>query len=165
MDQRWTLEHVVPRSYMKHSHRFKDLVKDGHNIILYPTNLNSHRSNFKLVNTLDMKHPKTVALDLYGNRIECEDRRQQEEWYGRLSWKNTKLRQFIPAWPYRGEIARACQYMDNQYPELSEMGSVFPRTIDPMVAHLWIHSFPPTEWEQQKFEIIQQLQLMKSSRK
>lgn len=75
MDQRWTLEHVVPRSYMKHSHRFKDLVKDGHNIILYPKDLNSHRSNFKLVNTLDMKHPKTVALDLYGKRIDCEDRR------------------------------------------------------------------------------------------
>jgi len=161
MDQKWSLEHVVPRSYMKHSYRFKDLIKDGHNIMLYPHSLNSHRSNYRLVEAVDPRHPKSVALDLYGNPIHCPHRIKEEEWYGRLSWKNTEEHTFVPAWPYRGEIGRACQYMDNMYPELGEVNAVFPRTIDPMLAHKWINAFPITSWEIQKKHIINQLQDMR----
>lgn len=162
MDQKWTLEHVVPRSYMKSSYRFKKLVKDGNNIILYPSLLNSHRSNYTLtdVDQIDINHPKTVALNLYGKPISCEHMIKKEEWYGRLSWKNSESRLFVPAWPFRGEIARACQYMDNKYPELRETNAVFPRTIDPELAHNWIVAFPPTQWEKEKFAIIQQIQMM-----
>jgi endonuclease I len=152
------MEHVVPKSFMKHSPRFKDLVKDGHNIILYPRSLNSHRSNFTIVEAVDPEHPKTVALDLYGNPISCPQRQKEEEWHGRLSWKNTSDRQFVPAWPFRGEIARACQYMDTMYPELHDVGAVYPRTIDPMLAHMWIKNYPMTAWERQKQAIIHQLQ-------
>ena len=160
MDQKWSLEHVVPRSYMKHSYRFKDLIRDGHNIILYPHKLNSHRNNYMIVgdDDIDKKSPDTVALDLYGNPIYCRKRLIEEEWHGRLSWKNNSQRIFVPAWPYRGEIARACQYMDNTYVELSDTGSVFPKTMDPLLAHNWIKMYPETEWELNKLILINKLQ-------
>lgn len=159
MDQKWSLEHVVPRSYMKHSYRFKDLIRDGHNIILYPHKLNSHRNNYRIVgdNDIEKTHSNTVALDLYGNRIDCPKRLIEEEWYGRLSWKNTSQRIFIPAWPFRGEIARACYYMDKTYEELRDDGSVFPKTIDPMLAYTWMDTYPETEWELNKLELINKL--------
>jgi hypothetical protein len=85
-------------------------VKDGHNIILYPSLLNSHRSNYTLtdIDRIDVNDPKTIPLDLYGNVIENEKRLKEEEWHGRLSWKNNEKRLFVPAWPFRGEIGRAC---------------------------------------------------------
>lgn len=160
MDQAWTMEHVVPKSFMKHSKRYKNLIKDGHNLILYPRHLNSHRSNYKLVNLnqIDLHHPKTVALDLYGNPVTKEEEKQKVEWLGQLSWKNTQHRLFVPALPYRGEIARACEYMDSTYKELNATKSVYPKTIDQETAQLWMETFQETEWELQKRLIICRLQ-------
>ena len=69
------MEHVVPRSYMKKAPRFKNMVKDGHNIILYPSTLNSHRSNYQITDegTINIRHPDTTALNVNGKKLTCDD--------------------------------------------------------------------------------------------
>ena len=158
--QKWTMEHVVPRSYMKKAPRFKNMVKDGHNIILYPSTLNSHRSNYQITDegTINIRHPDTTALNVNGKKLTCDDEIMQEQWKGSLSWKNSKKRQFVPAWTYRGEIARACYYMYFMYPELHETQSVFPMTINHKIAEQWNSVYYPSMWEVQKFHIICGLQ-------
>lgn len=162
MQQKWTMEHVVPRSFMKHSSRYKSLVKDGHNIILYPSQLNSHRSNFRIVSDMEIDplHPKSIPLDLNGNQIQSEEEFSKEEWFGRVSWKNTEECVFSPAMIFRGEIARACLYMNATYKELEDNGSVFPNTMDPNLAVKWDHVFQMTHWERKKRLLVNQLQFV-----
>jgi len=47
--------------------------------------------------------------------------------------------------------------MDNRYEELSDAGSVFPKTMDPLLAYTWINMYPETEWELNKLNLINKL--------
>ena len=92
-----TLEHCVPRSYFPHT-------RDAHNIILLPRYLNSHRSNYRLVESLPSgTSTQSPPVSLGLGAVKC-----------------TASRAFVPQSQYRGRYARAIAYVYLTYPDFRQ---------------------------------------------
>lgn len=142
----YTLEHVVPKCYYK---EYTHLVKDMHNILLYPSNINLHRSNYKYVNE-DRYYNQLTILDNQGNIVKKKNQILD------LAIKNNKMKTFIPPNKYKGAIARSCMYFINQYPRFESV--IINKVIDPKILLLWHYAYPVTEFEMEKNEVIKSIQ-------
>jgi len=142
----YTLEHVVPKCYYKND---KELIRDMHNIILYPANTNLHRSNYKYINQDNYYNDLTI-LDNKGNIIKKKNEKID------LSIKNNKMKTFVPTDNYKGVIARCCMYFINQYSEYESI--ILSKVIDAKTILLWHNNYPVSELEYEKNLVIKELQ-------
>lgn len=142
----YTLEHIVPKCYYKHEN---ELFRDMHNIILYPSNMNLHRSNYKYVNE-DKYYNGLTILDNKGRIIKKKNEIID------VSIKNNKMKTFVPTKNYRGYIARSCMYFINQYPEYESI--ILNKVIDAKTILRWHCQHPVSNFEYEKNNIIKNLQ-------
>ena len=145
-----SMEHIVPKSFIQD----KRYVKEMHNIILLPTKLNSHRSNYKFVPEIKVNDSKTTnshqsILDEFG---EISDTMTASS-----SIKCSRLKMFVPQEECRGMIARAVLYFLFSYQnESSEI--IFSKVIDRKTIFEWNRDFPPSSFEVYKNKCIEKLQ-------
>ena len=142
----YNLEHIVPKCYYKHD---SELTRDMHNIILYPNQMNLHRSNYKYVDE-DKYYNELTILDNKGNVV--KERNQIID----ISIKNNRMKTFVPVKKYRGSIARSCMYFINQYPEYESI--ILDKVIDAKTILTWHTQYPVTKFEYQKNNVIKDLQ-------
>ena len=144
-----SLEHIIPQSLFKQIK--PELSRDMHNIMLYPTLLNSHRSNYRYSNELVLDDTTTI-LDGSGEKYYYTGPFNHIG----ICVKSNKKRYFYPRPFYRGKIARSCMYMAMTYPELRD--PIFNDVIDPFVLLTWHHEHPISEFEIRKNDAILKLQ-------
>ena len=76
-DNKYSLEHVIPRSVYKDNNLIK---RDMHNIILYPNKINNHRSNYKYISDFKL-YENSILLDKFGNKIKYDRPLSEEDIY------------------------------------------------------------------------------------
>ena len=96
-NKEFNLEHIVPQSLFNKSSTIRC---DMHNMILYPSKLNLHRSNYKFTSNPDI-FPNSKILSEEGFPLEYISPINNEN-----SIKTSKQRKFYPADKYKGTIAR-----------------------------------------------------------
>ena len=144
-----SLEHIIPQSLFKQIK--PEISRDMHNIMLYPTLLNSHRSNYRYSNELVLDDTTTI-LDGSGEKCYYTGPFNHIE----ICLKSNKKRYYYPRPFYRGKIARSCMYMAMTYPELRD--PIFNDVIDPFVLLTWHHEHPVSGFEIRKNDAILNLQ-------
>ena len=147
----YSIEHIVPKSFIKN----KKLSNDLHNLMLYPCNVNMHRSNYKYVSDFKV-YDKSVILDNYGNKIDYNKPMQELD----IFIKTNDRHLFLPRKKYRGEIARACMYFLTTYPKYQEI--IFDKVLDPFTLLTWHHEYPVQYYEREKNQAIYELQKNKN---
>lgn len=140
--ENFNIEHIVPQSLYGKDITIK---KDMHNLVLYPKNMNRHRSNYKYVDDPKI-YDDSILLNEIGNKINY-----MRPYKSNYSIKNNKLRIFHPKQKYKGEIARACMYFIRVY-NWEEI--IFKYVIDPYTILLWHHQYPVSKFEKKKNKII-----------
>lgn len=133
-----SVEHCVPKSLFKDR---KVLGQDMHNLLSMPRDLNSHRSNFKLM-------PfgiENASVDTSWKHL--------REWD---AWKCTKQRLFVPPDAYKGRYARSIGYFALVYPPYQEC--IRTMVLDPRWILEWSSDHPPSDSERRFHETISQLQ-------
>ena len=140
--RKFNLEHIVPQSYYGKDPTVK---KDMHNLIIYPKDLNSHRSNYKYVSDTKI-YDESIILNDSGDKVKFKKPLKKNN-----SIKNNKKKIFHPRDEFKGQIARACMYFIRVY---NWDETVFKYVIDPYTILLWHHQYPVTEFEKSKNEII-----------
>lgn len=139
-----SIEHCVPRSVYKDNPR---LGRDMHNLICLPRHLNSHRSNYKLVNF-----------------------KKSEQWkcLEQGAKKNTKKQFFVPPSAFKGMYARSIGYFFLVNPTYQDQIQRF--VLDPELLLQWDSEHPPSSTEMRLHDRISHLQenenplLVKSTR-
>lgn len=131
-----TIEHCVPRSYY-HRNDHQNLARDMHALLCLPGGLNSHRSNFKLV-----EPEKTSGWEAVGQ--------------GGHAFKHEKRRLFVPPTKYRGPYARSIGYFVLTYPTYASL--VHSRVLDLRVLADWSEVYPITHSEQVVHATIESIQ-------
>ncbi len=143
-----TLEHIIPQSIYKKND--KKLSCDLHNLIMYPSKVNIHRSNYKYISDLKI-FDDSVILDENGN---------ENKYYKPLSKnfciKNSKRKIFLPSDKFKGDISRAAMYFLYTYPNYKDI--ILKDVIDPYTILTWHHQFPVSDFEIYKSEEIEKLQ-------
>ncbi len=147
-EQENTLEHVVPQSLFGKDSKLK---RDMHNLIWYPSKINTHRSNYKYMYDLNFNE-NSILLDKEGNKILYKKPIGDTD----ISIKSNKNRLFIPNKLYRGEISRACMYFLTTYPEYKDL--ILKNVLDPYTLLTWHHEYPVTESEYNKENVIKSFQ-------
>lgn len=131
-----TIEHCVPQSFY-HRQDHRDLSRDMHALICLPGGLNSHRSNFKLV-----EPESTTGWSDVGQ--------------GGYAFKHEKRRLFVPPDKYRGPYARSIGYFALTYPSYASL--VHSRVLDLRVLAEWSDAHPSTYSEKVAHETIASIQ-------
>ena len=144
----YTLEHVIPQSVFKED---KNLKKDMHNLIWYPSKMNSHRSNYQYISDFIFDE-NTTLLDREGNKISYNSPIDDID----ICIKKSKKKLFVPSRLYRGEISRASMYFLTTYPNYKDI--IFDNVIDPYTILTWHHQYPVTENEMNKELIVKSYQ-------
>ena len=144
--EKYSIEHIVPQSIYVRDGTIK---KDMHNLILYPKNMNSHRSNYKYVDDPRI-YGDSIILNTCGDII-----KYQRGYKNKHSIKSNKLKIFHPQKKYKGKIARACMYFIKVY-NLKDI--IFKYVIDPYTILLWHHQHPVSNFEKKKNKIIMRYQ-------
>ncbi len=147
-EKEYSLEHVIPQSLYCNE---KLLKRDLHNIILYPSKVNTHRSNYKYISDFKI-FPNSKILDNMGNEIEYTEPISDREIYIKTNGKKN----FYPADKYRGLIARSSMYFANTYPDYQD--TIFKKIIDPYTILMWHHEYPISNFELNKNKFIYELQ-------
>jgi len=145
----YSMEHIVPQSYIKHIMRDSYLPHhDMHNIILYPIQLNINRNNYKIVDKTTMKQQPEIIqyIDTTGNVLSNKPKRND------YAMKDSIRRLFYPLDMHKGQIARTCAYMCVTYPYLKYIMTNF--VFDYQTLLEWNEQFPPGDYEQQRNEYI-----------
>lgn len=135
-----TLEHIIPQSVYKQTD--KVLSRDLHNLIFYPSKLNTHRSNFKYISDLKL-YGDSKILDENGEVLKYINPINNE-----ISIKNSKRRLFMPKDEYKGDISRAAMYFIHTYPKYRDF--ILSEIIDPYTILTWHHQFPVSDLEKHK---------------
>lgn len=148
--EKLTLEHVVPQSSYKET---KKINLDMHNIIMIPSKLNIHRSNYKFHNDFTLCR-KSKLLDWDGELI--KDKLIDIDYTNKISMKDSEKQIFVPRENLRGEIARSISYFIYKYPEYRTI--VFDNVIDIYTLLTWYYKYPVTDFEIYKSEIIEKIQ-------
>lgn len=139
-----TLEHIIPQSVYKKTDKI--LSRDLHNLILYPSKLNTHRSNFKYISDLKL-YGDSKILDENGEVLKYINPIDNE-----ISIKNSKKRLFMPKDEYKGDISRAAMYFIHTYPQYKDF--ILDEIIDPYTILTWHHQFPVSDFEKFKSKEI-----------
>ena len=142
-----TLEHIIPQSIFKDN---KNISRDLHNIILYPSKVNCHRSNYKYISNPKFYDDSKIICGK-GNIIKYDDKIGDEYFI-----KSCKRRIFYPKEQYRGEISRAAIYFCYTYPNYTNY--IFQNVIDPYTMLTWHHEYPTSNFEKYKSLEIQKIQ-------
>lgn len=144
----YSIEHIVPKSIFKDNQKLKN---DIHNLILYPCNVNMHRSNYKYVSDFKL-YDKSYILDHSGNKIDYRKPMEDLDIY----IKTNERHLFLPRKQYRGEISRACMYFINTYPNYKDV--ILNKVIDPYTLLTWHHEYPVQYYEKEKNNVVNTLQ-------
>jgi deoxyribonuclease I len=147
----YSIEHIVPKSFIKN----KKLSSDLHNLMLYPCNVNMHRSNYKYVSDFKL-YDNSYILDHNGNNIDYNKPMEDLD----IFIKTNERHLFLPRKQYRGEIARACMYFLTTYPKYQD--TIFNKVLDPFTLLTWHHEYPVECYEQKKNIAINELQKNKN---
>ena len=142
-----SLEHIVPQSIFKNN---RNISKDLHNIIIYPSKVNSHRSNYKYTSDPNFYEDSKI-INNDGNIIKYEKKIDDKYFI-----KSNKNKIFYPKKEYRGEISRAAIYFCYTYPEYKD--EIFNKVIDPYTILSWHHEYPISNFERYKSLEIEKLQ-------
>lgn len=142
-----TLEHIIPQSTFKDN---KNISKDLHNIMLYPSKVNSHRSNYKYISNPNF-YEDSKLLCGEGNIIKYENSVGNKYFI-----KSSKNKLFYPKEQYRGEISRAAMYFCYTYPNYKN--EIFSKVIDPYTILTWHHEYPISNFEKYKSIEIEKIQ-------
>jgi len=126
--KRCSIEHVIPQSFLQKCHQY-----DMHNMVKTDRELNTIRSNYKFVDTMDKCDEKWIPLK-YENYV------------------NHKKRMFIPNESSRGLISRSILYM------ITEYDYSIKKVIDKDVLIKWYHKYPPCEKELYHNQIVREIQ-------
>lgn len=142
-----SLEHIVPQSIFKDN---KNISKDLHNILIYPSKVNTHRSNYKYIS--DPKfYEDSKIINNNGDIVKYENILNDNFFI-----KSNKNKVFYPKKQYRGEISRAAIYFCHTYPEYRD--EIFDKVIDPYTMLSWHHEYPISNFERYKSLEIEKLQ-------
>ena len=136
----YNMEHIVPQSFFKSD---KNLKLDMHNIILYPSKMNIHRSNYKYISN-NIFYKDSKLIDGNGNCIDYLEPIKNNEYCIKTNYK----KYFVPCEKYRGQISRACMYVCNTYPKYKDV--IFEKVIDPYTILTWHHEYPVNDFEREK---------------
>lgn len=147
-DNKYSLEHVIPRSVYKDNNLIK---RDMHNIILYPNKINNHRSNYKYISDFKL-HGNSILLDKFGNKIKYNKPLSEEDIYIKTNGRKT----FMPAKKYRGYIARSAMYFLSTYPKYQDV--ILKDIIDPYTLLTWHFEYPVNNLEKEKNYMINSIQ-------
>ena len=147
----YSIEHIVPKSFIKN----KKLSSDLHNLMLYPCNVNMHRSNYKYVSDFKL-YDKSYILDHNGNKIDYKKPMNHLD----IFIKTNERHLFLPREQYRGEIARACMYFLTTYPKYQD--TIFDKVLDPFTLLTWHHEYPVQYYEREKNIAVNELQKNKN---
>lgn len=128
-----SVEHCVPKSLYKEE---QALAHDMHNLISMPRLLNSHRSNFTLVD--DMHDTLHGWMDV----LEAK--------------KNVRKKLFIPPKQYKGLYSRSIGYFYLIYPRYKD--PIRKLVLDPELILQWNSEYPPSSTEVALHHKICQLQ-------
>lgn len=142
-----TLEHIIPQSTFKNN---SIISKDLHNIILYPSKVNSHRSNYKYISDPTFYEDSKILCG-EGNVIKYENPIGDKYFI-----KSSRNRLFYPKEQYRGEISRAAIYFCYTYPNYTS--EIFNNVIDPYTMLFWHHEYRATNFEKYKSLEIEKIQ-------
>ena len=143
----YSIEHIVPKSLIKN----KKISSDLHNLMLYPCNVNTHRSNYKYISDYKI-YDKSVILDPNGNKIDYKQPMKELD----VFIKTNERHLFLPRKQYRGEIARACMYFLTTYPKYQDI--IFDKVLDPFTLLTWHHEYPVQNYEREKNIAIKEIQ-------
>ena len=144
----YSLEHIIPQSTFKKETILK---KDMHNIILYPSRVNLHRSNYKYISDYKL-YPNSKLLNDIGNEIEYTSKISDSD----INIKTNKNKTFYPSGKYHGYIARSSMYFLSVYPSYQDI--IFNKIIDPYTILFWHCENPITNFEKEKNELVYSLQ-------
>ena len=134
-----TIEHCVPQSMYAPADRW--VARDMHGLMCLPSQLNLHRSNYKL-------RPEPAA--------DPGDGGWQAVGEGGHALKHTRRRLFVPPPLYRGMYARGVGYFVLTYPDYA--AAVHARVLD--FEHLleWSLAHPPSHQEKVAHHAIAAIQ-------
>ena len=145
----YSIEHIVPQSYVKHINVTGFLPHhDMHNIILYPIQLNINRNNYKIVDETTMNYQPEIIqyMDSLGNALAKKPNKQD------YAIKDSIRRLFYPLDMHKGQIARTCAYMCVTYPYLKYIMTNFVFDYQSLLE--WNEQFPPGDYEAQRNQYI-----------
>ena len=131
-----SVEHCVPQSMFKPQ---KILGRDMHNLLSMPAGLNSHRSNFKLVQAMESMDTSKIT--------------KIKEWD---AWKCPQQRIFMPPDAYKGRYARAIGYFYLVYPVYQER--ILTQVLDSQCIIEWNLRYPPSDEERRLHDVVTTLQ-------
>lgn len=146
----YTLEHVVPQSIYKNDNN--KLKCDMHNILLIPSKLNIHRSNYKL-HSGSLLYENSKLLDSRGTVM--SDKITNIDFSG-MSIKDSKRKIFSPPDNIRGELSRASFYFMYQYPQYKDI--ILKHVIDPYTLMNWNYRYPIKQFERYKSKQVEAIQ-------
>lgn len=134
----WNIEHLYPQSKGTKNIPLKS---DLYHLFVCNSLLNSHRSNFKFTDTVNLNYnDKIEFLDRRGNKIDINNNTINNK--AVLCCKSNHQKLFIPTNYNKGLISRSIAYMTTRY-DLS-LDSI----IDPPELILdWNKKYPPTTYE------------------
>lgn len=134
-----TIEHCVPRSHYRKGDE-KILGRDMHGLICVPESLNSHRSNYKLVDANCTHGWKPVG-------------------HG-VAFRHDGRRLFIPPPRYRGAYARSIGYFVITHPSYANL--VHRKVLDLELLVDWCEAYPCTRLEEEVHATIASIQRNKN---
>ena len=146
-----TVEHVVPVSLYKHDLKCHPMVSyDLHNLLLLPSKLNVHRSNYTFANPPSPTHGhrgQWVALNALGH--ECT-------WAEAAAFKHNQAHLFCPPAWCRGAIARKVAYFRFMYPTWS--AAVETAVMSQGLMEEWNERYPVTLEERRVNILVKSIQ-------
>lgn len=141
-----SVEHVVPVSIYRNK-ASPTLAYDLHNLLVLPTTLNVHRSNYTFAPAPSEVHPEWIALDALG---------RSASWSRAHAFKHNGLKLFCPPCWCRGIISRKAAYFRHMYPEWS--AAVEQAVLPQHLMEAWNAEYPVTEEERRINLLIRGIQ-------
>ena len=134
-----TIEHCVPRSHYREGDD-QILGRDMHALICVPESLNSHRSNYRLVDVKCTEGWKAVGQG--------------------VAFRHDRRRLFLPPPKYRGAYARSIGYFVLTYPSYADL--VHSKVLDLELLVEWSGMYPCTHVEAEVHATIASIQKNKN---
>ena len=129
---KWSTEHVTPKSFLTD----KDQERDLYNLFNTNPIINSHRSNYKFTNILEI-NKNLISICSTGSIRPAK----HIDTFA-FNYKNNKKKLWLPSEKSRGPLARSIAYMFLTYPDIDQQN-----IIDTTILKRWLHCYKVQTWE------------------